>query len=56
MVLIIWSVDFLFISQAFEDRYFTKREMRFGMLWRSGALAYVPALLADDCRLVNGTD
>ena len=47
---------FTLFSQALEDRYFTKREMRFGMLWRSGALAYVPALPADDCRLANGTD
>jgi hypothetical protein len=46
----------MILSQAFEDRYFTKREMHFGVLWRSGALAHVPALLADDCRLVNGRD
>src|SRR5258708_2585868 len=43
----------MILSQAFEDRHFRNREMRFGMLWRSGALAYAPALLADDCRLIQ---
>jgi len=42
-----------YFSQAFEDRHFKKREMGFGKLWRSGAVAYVPALLADDCRLIQ---
>src|SRR6266550_4573047 len=47
------GVGFLFMhfSQAFEDRHFRNREIRFGMLWRSGDLAYVPALLADNYRL-----
>jgi hypothetical protein len=32
MVLIIWSVDFLSLSQPFEDRHFTQREISFGTL------------------------